>query len=104
MVRENPESKMFLLFFGVTPNLYIHDLDMAQKLLSLVPSKMDRCETDFTKSVLFWLRKSLIMTPTTKNLRQRRKAIVSHLGLSMISRYIPLFIEQCSISLKTWSA
>ena len=32
----------------------------------------------------------------------RRKAIVSHLGLHMVSKYIPLLVEECNNALISW--
>ena len=64
-MKANPESKMFLFFFGDSPNLLIHDHDMAEKLLDMVPYKIDRNDPEFIKSAFFWMKKSLHMAPTS---------------------------------------
>ena len=93
---------MILSLYGSTPAIIVHDLDMVEKLLSLVPSKLDRCKSNYTKSVLFWLTKSMIMLPSLDNMKQRRNMITAHLGLRMVSKYIPMFVEQCNNSLSSW--
>ena len=45
--KQNPESKMSLMMFGNMPKLLVYDLELTDKILSMVGTKIDRSKGDF---------------------------------------------------------
>ena len=102
LVKAHPESKAILFFNADEPKIVVHDLDISENILKMVPKKIDRSANKIGDLVFSWISKSLIIVPTTAGQKKRRDAVLGHLGLSMISRYIPLFVEECCKNLEEW--
>lgn len=102
LVKANPGSKFAMVMMGSYPKIIVHDLDMTEQIISLVGDKIDRQNSVFGKILFYWVDKSFIMSPISESNRQRRKDVFHHLGLSMLSKYIPMFVEECQMSLTKW--
>lgn len=70
----------------------------------MVPAKVDRGIYSLGQVVFPWLSKSLAMSSTTKSQKARRASVNTHIGISRLSNYIPLFIEETFSAFKKWKA
>ena len=102
MVKKTPTSKVVLQMQGTEPKLFIHDIEFAQEFQDLIGTKVDRGFTLLFKIMFYWLDKSWITANIKTNSESRKQALKDHLGISEVSKYIPMFVEECEKSVKEW--
>ena len=62
--KQSPDSKISLIFIGSQPKIYVHDVVLANNMISKVGNEIDRVGGDANASSLFWLEHSFLAAPS----------------------------------------
>ena len=75
LFKNNPGSKLILLMIGSQDKLVIADSKVAEELVQLIGTKIDREQGDIKRNLAFWMGKSFPMIKTTKGTKERSTVV-----------------------------